>query len=322
MNIAICLDDNYFEPSFLLINSILLTNKNEKFDFYITFEKLSDSYINKFKKLESHLIKFNFTKIEASKLKNCPIRKGDHVSLATYYRLLLSEILPEEIDKVLYLDGDMLCFDSLKDLYETNIDNCSLAASLDSQCQNEKRKQPLGMKNDTNYFGAGMLLINLKYWRENKIEEKSFEYIRINSEKLLWHDQDTLNAVLEGSTKTVDFNYNFYETFFKIKDKSEMSEILWEKVCEAKKKICILHYTQAEKPWYFECEHPLKDIYRDFYKSIFNKKLHLKFKYPGRKKISFIKRKILSKILNFKMNPNYMNFPDEIRLKMRAKLGI
>ncbi len=130
----------------------------------------------------------------------------------------------------------MLCFDSLKDLYETNIDNCSLAASLDSQCQNEKRKQPLGMKNDTNYFGAGMLLINLKYWRENKIEEKSFEYIRINSEKLLWHDQDTLNAVLEGSTKTVDFNYNFYDTFLKSKTNQKCLKFYGKKSVKQKRK--------------------------------------------------------------------------------------
>ena len=217
----------------------------------------------------------------------------------------------------------MLCFDSLRSLYDIDISNYSLGASLDSQCQNELRKKPLNLKSETNYFGAGSLIFNLDYWRENKLSNKCLSYIAENSEKLLWHDQDTLNAICEDSVKIIDFKYNFYETFFKNRTKSKMSDEQWEKVQQNKNQIIILHYTQAEKPWFFECEHPLKKIWRQYYKKIFNHDVHLKFKYNNtRKKISFIKRKILSYIFRFPMNPNYEPIPLGMEESMKNKLGI
>jgi len=68
--------------------------------------------------------------------------------------------------------------------------------------------------------------------------------------------QDTLNAVLEGTIKKLDFRYNFYETYFKTKEKVSMSEELWNETQVAKMNICILHYMQSEKPWFYECENP------------------------------------------------------------------
>jgi lipopolysaccharide biosynthesis glycosyltransferase len=319
MNIALCLDDNYFEPTYLLVNSIIQNNKTP-ITFFLVFESLSEANLRHFIELQNDFISFKLIKIDKNLLSHCPIREGDHVSLATYYRLLLPKLLPQNIDKILYLDGDMLCFDNLTELYETDITNFAVAACPDSQCLNEKRKAPLGLKNDTLYFGAGMLLINLSYWRENKIDEKSLEYIKNNAEKLLWHDQDTLNVILEGKVKYVDFKYNFYETFFKIKEKSTMTDDLWEQVQIAKSDICLCHYTQAEKPWFFECEHPLKDIYRFYYKSIFGKKLKLKFKYKGKPALSLIKRKILSKIFNFPMNKNYEKIDNSIKSIIFNKL--
>ena len=314
-----CFDNNYFEPTFLLVNSIIKNNP-QSICFFLVVEQLKDVYFEKFIELKTNTISFEKVKIDKSVLNNCPIREGDHVSLATYYRLLLPKILPNNIDKVLYLDGDMLCFDNLEELYKTDLTNFAVAASPDSQCLNVKRKSLLGLKKETLYFGAGMLLINLDYWRKNEIEKKSLEYIKNNPEKLPWHDQDTLNVILEGKVKFVDFKYNFYETFFKIREKSTMTDNLWEKVQIAKSNICICHYTQAEKPWFFECEHPLKDIYRCYYKKIFNKKFKLKFKYNGKPALSFIKRKILSKLLDFPMNASYEKTPEKIISDMIKKL--
>lgn len=319
MNIVLCFDDNYFEPTYLLVNSIIQNNKTP-LNFFLVFESLSAEKYNRFIALQNAFVSFKAITIDKNLLSHCPIRDGDHVTLATYYRLLLPKILPQNIYKVLYLDCDMLCFDDITELYETDLTDYAIAASPDSQCLNEKRKVPLGLKNDTLYFGAGMLLINLSYWRENKIDEKSLEYIKNNGEKLLWHDQDTINVILEGKVKYVNFKYNFYETFFKIKEKSTMTDILWNQVQTAKSNICICHFTQAEKPWFFECEHPLKNIYRSYYKSIFGKKLKLKFKYVGKPALSFIKRKILSKIFNFPMNKSYELLDHSIKSEIINKL--
>lgn len=309
IHIAFCLDDNYFEPTYLLICSILKTNKNEFITFHIIFDTLSHNNIVKFSDLRNDKVNFIFRKINNFDFENCPIREGDRVSLATYYRLLMPIFIPENIHKILYLDGDMLCFDSLRDLYETELTNCSLAACLDSQCQNMQRKTLIGLKEETDYFAAGMLLINLDYWRENHTHIKLMQYVAENSEKLLWHDQDALNAVLEGTVKKLDFKYNFYETYFKTKQKTSMTNELWEETQTAKSNICILHYMQTEKPWYYECEHPLKNIWRSYYKKTFGHRYKLKFKYNGKMRLSFIKSIVLKKIFKPLYKSSYNSLP-------------
>ena len=324
IHIAICLDDNYFEPAVLLLKSIIHTNSENNLSFHILFETLSETHKQLFECLTSDYVKISLYNLNTEILNSCKItiKKNDHVSLATYFRLLLPNILSKNISKIIYLDCDMLCFDSLKELYDTDIAGFAFAASYDSQCKNEARKSIIGLKNESDYFGAGMLLINLDYWRDNNVSEKCLKYIEKNAAKLKWHDQDTLNAVLKNNILPVNFRYNFYETFFKIREKSVVSEEQWYAIQEAKKNICILHYTQAEKPWYFECEHPLKDVWRNYYKKTFHKNTKLTFKYTGKSKISFIKRKILSKLFRFPMNKNYEIFPLSLKNEIYRKLEL
>lgn len=79
---------------------------------------------------------------------------------------------------------------------------------------------------------------------------------------------------------------------------------------------------QAEKPWFFECEHPLKQLWRNYYKSIFSHKPKLKFKYTGKRCLNFIKRKVLSIIFKFPMNANYEVFPPALEKQLYTKLGL
>lgn len=322
INISVCLDDNYFKPAYLLINSILQTNIATPFDFYIIFDYLSEEHKLLFTHLSNDSIHFFFHKVNESDFKDCPIRDGDHVSLATYYRLLLPAFLPKNVQKVLYLDGDMLCFSSLRGLYDINIKDYSLAASYDSQCFNSERKRLIDLNNESPYFAAGVLLVNLDYWRQNNIQKKTMDYIKDNAEKLLWHDQDVLNAVLEGTIKQLDFRYNFYETYFKGPEKSSMSNKLWQEVVLAKKNICLLHFSQSEKPWHIECYHPLKQIWRDYYKAVFKHKPKLRFKYNGKTRLSFLKRKLLSIIFRFPMNASYEPVSTELKQNLKKSLGV
>ena len=305
INIAVCLDDAYYEATFLLINSIIETNNNEVMRFHIIFNSLRDEFIKNLSKLQTDLVSLFFHRISMEQLRDCPIRPQDHVSLVTYFRILLPVIIPDDVKKILYVDGDILCLNKIIDLYYEDITDFSMAASLDSQCENTTRKEHLGLDSHFYYFGAGVLLVNLEYWRTHNVHIKVLEYIQRNPEKCVWHDQDALNAILKGTIKQLDFRYNFYETFFKIKAKSCMSDTLWQIVLRDRENICFLHYSQTEKPWFFECTHPLRRLWRAYYKKIFGKKVCLKFKYKVRKSFAYIKQKILSTIFHLKMNENY-----------------
>lgn len=90
-----------------------------------------------------------------------------HVSIATYYRLFVAQILPEDVHKIIYLDGDMIVRGSLEKLWNTDLDGYSIAAvhDMDEQKHIDSHRLPYPM--ETGYFNAGMQLINVDYWRKN-----------------------------------------------------------------------------------------------------------------------------------------------------------
>ena len=97
---------------------------------------------------------------------NC---SAGHISLTTYLRCFLAEALPATIDRVIYLDCDMLVLNSLKELWETDIAGKALAAVEDMSCDEDERFERLCYPKSESYFNAGMLLVNLQYWREHQV---------------------------------------------------------------------------------------------------------------------------------------------------------
>ena len=97
--------------------------------------------------------------------------RDDYALVAVYYRLLAPRLLPTSLGKVLYLDCDIIVRRSLRELWNTDITGCALAAVPDL-CEKENGKAldlPIGAK----YFNSGVLLINLWFWRENNVPERS-----------------------------------------------------------------------------------------------------------------------------------------------------
>ena len=85
-------------------------------------------------------------------------------------RLLLDQLLPSELNKILYLDGDTINISSLTKLWNLDMGNCVLGACIEATI-NQTYRENLGMKN-LPYVNAGVLLINLKKWRDEKIGAK------------------------------------------------------------------------------------------------------------------------------------------------------
>mgnify|MGYP002526472664 FL=1 len=102
VEIVLCTDENYVMPTSVLMTSIGLTNPNLEIHYNIVSTKLDQKFKDQ---LSRHLGNANssisFYSLDESCLKDCPIRPGEHVSLATYIRLFLPSILPQDLDKVL-----------------------------------------------------------------------------------------------------------------------------------------------------------------------------------------------------------------------------
>lgn len=312
MNIALITDENYITPTGTAIASVLQSNPDEHIHFYVITKSLSDKHIGvleSFIEPHKHHAALEIIRLDSDLFSDFPIRKGDHVSVATYYRIFFPKILPESIHKLLYIDGDILCVDSLKSFYETDLAGFSCAVCHDEQDANENNFIRLKYPKENGYFCAGVMLINLDWWRENDVMEKCLDYILEEPEACLWHDQDALNHVLNGTVLWADFRYNFTQGFYFDKTDMCIDSHFYSEIDKARKNPCILHFSATYKTWHIECNHPLKMPYRIFYKQYTGKTLQLSYKLSGLSKIRWYLKKVLN-VLHIK---NYADFRKPIQ---------
>lgn len=297
MNIALITDENYIIPTGTAIASILQSNMEELFHFYIITQKLSSASISLLKSFIEPFkiyVQLEIITINEADIADLPIRKGDHVSIATYFRIYLPKLIPITENKLLFIDGDTICINSLSNFYNTNITNNSCAVVHDERNDENSIFTRLNYKKENGYFNAGVMLINLDWWRKNNVMTKCLNYIATEPDACLWHDQDALNHVLNGTVLWVDFRYNYMQGFYFDKKDMCIDSKYYSEIDNARKSPCIIHFSSAYKPWHIECNHPLKKLYRMFFKTYTGKKLKLAYKQKGIKQIKWQIKKILN----------------------------
>lgn len=297
LNLVLCSDDNFVVPTLVSAASILEANGDCFFNFFIVttgISKKNRELIESFFSKKEDKAKIEIITAKEDILKDCPIKKGDHVSLAAYLRILLPSLLPDSIKKVLYIDGDILCVSSLKDFYNTDLSGKSCSAVRDERNSDPEIFSRLEYSNEYGYFNSGVILINLEYWRNSGIQNRTLSYIFRNKEKCLWHDQDALNAVLAGAVDFADFRYNLTQGFLFDKEQLKIDSKHYPKIDSAIKSPCLIHYCATYKPWHIECNSPFKKLWRQSYKKTFGKNCRLLFKNKGTARIKWCIKLVLN----------------------------
>jgi lipopolysaccharide biosynthesis glycosyltransferase len=198
-------------------------------------------------------LNLKFLSINTSSFKR--FMTSHHITKETYYRISIPDLLDQHIDKVIYLDGDVIVKDDITILWNKNIKKYHLAAVEGGLGRNRKQILPKGY----NYFNAGVMLINLEKWRKDNISSKVFNYIKYNSSKCVAWDQDALNAVLYGKWLELHPKWNVLTAFFHFKKKK------YEK---AKQKPSIIHFAGASKPWHKKNKHRFKNEYHKYLRKL------------------------------------------------------
>ncbi|WP_321478893.1 glycosyltransferase family 8 protein [uncultured Bacteroides sp.] len=260
MDVVCNIDDNYTKYCVVMLTSLFENNKEEDFDIHIIAGDLS--FLNK--SIISAVVenkyaqKLHYYLVGDSLLSNFPISNG-HISISTYYRLFLPSILPQSISKIIYLDCDLLVLGSLKPLWEENVDGFAIGCVEDMWSGKSDNYTRLCYDSSYSYFNAGVLLINLSYWRQCNFEKKALDYIQKYPERLLFNDQDVLNALLYNQKKNISFRWNMQDGFFR--RKRRLRKESWNELDRDLKSPVIIHYTGAKKPWHYKSMHPYKSIY-------------------------------------------------------------
>lgn len=134
---------------------------------------------------------------------------------AIWDRILIPEILPKSVDRVLYLDCDVVVNDSLDDLFTMSLDSKSVAGCLDTQDYDMEVFHRLGYERRLRYICTGVLLMNLKYWRTNNLKSQILEYAV--GRNLKFPDQDAINHVCCNSKIVLSPMYGVLVTYFRNK---------------------------------------------------------------------------------------------------------
>jgi lipopolysaccharide biosynthesis glycosyltransferase len=263
-------DNNYAMPLAVMVRSALANLKsNRKIALFILDGGISKSNKNKIiKSLQSAQIDISWIQIDDTHLNNLVLT--EHLTIATYYRLLIPKLLPSEFDKAIYLDTDMVIKGNLAELWNIPLeDNYVLAVQDDvllyiSMSDGLRNYQAMGISPDAKYFNAGLLVINLEKWRSENIGEKVIDYIKQNREYVKYNDQDGLNAVLADKWQEIHPRWNQMPRIYDYSSwqESPHTEDIYKELLHQP---YIIHFISSPKPWHAglqaECKHPQKDLF-------------------------------------------------------------
>lgn len=167
INIAFCINDGY-TPQLAVVLTSIMKNTTRNVVAYVLSSDMSDSSKQKLNKLKLFFKKLtiNFIAVSDAKLRALP-RTIDYISVETYYRYLIPELLPE-LDKILYLDADIIVRGDITPLYDFDISDYYISGANDLWVHDTKYKGKIGFAQNELYVNAGVLLMNLRKMRAEK----------------------------------------------------------------------------------------------------------------------------------------------------------
>lgn len=254
IHLGIAFDQNYLQHFYALFASIIATNKGNTIHVHSIITGVcaqEQQTIEQYARANGHWI--SFYKIDAAQVEQFVLANA--WSSAVYYRIFFPLLVPKEVERLLYLDTDIIVLKDLTPLYKTDFDGYPLAAVYDNWV---KTAPLIGIEEEGHYFNSGMMLINMPEWRRQKISEQAFAYLAEHPEKIIFVDQCGLNAVLINNWKKLDWCFNVMRS--RVPDemsKREKQEFLKDKV--------LIHYT-LDRPWEMLCRNPYRYLYHAYLK--------------------------------------------------------
>ena len=180
---------------------------------------------------------------------------------ATWYRVFLPELLPD-VDRLLYLDSDLIVVDDLTPLWDVDLTGHWLGAVTNVFQHNDfNRPGDLGLSGPEVYFNAGVLLMNLAEMRRDRRTDALLAYARDNAELISWRDQDALNVVLGDRRLPLHPRWNCMNALFVFDYAADVFEP--GALEEAMRDPAIRHFEgpAINKPWHYTCDREMRELY-------------------------------------------------------------
>ena len=246
------IDKNFGKFAGITITSLVHNNIGHDLIVHIVYDELLPEDMEKLQQMERlyRNLTLRFYQITSTEGMTFVVPPG-HITQAMYYRYLFADMLPETVTRLIYMDADIICKGDILPLWQLDLQGKVLAAARDYG--EDRSCDRIGLKNGR-YFNSGVLLMDLKQWREQKLTTKLFQWLeQVGGTKILWGDQDALNGVIDGEFVELPKIFNCI-----VINNTTLNEDL---------QAVIVHYIDYVKPWHsYYVDSNAKELYWQYVK--------------------------------------------------------
>jgi lipopolysaccharide biosynthesis glycosyltransferase len=256
VNILMASDPDYFQHMAVCLVSLLASNRRTHFNVVILVTHYTTEAADKLRKsVENHLnLTLQLVTFDSAPLSQLP-HPNPHYPPEIYARFWLEDYFPPDVERVIYLDGDIVVVGELDELLTLPLGENVLAAV---PIPGSSRAKELGYNVADGYFNSGVMVINLKRWRNIGAREILITTAHAIAGQLKNPDQDVLNYCFHDQYVKLDYVWNAITPYFRQKNSLGLSR---KEIRRVARQARIVHFSGASKPWQYLCTHPFKRVY-------------------------------------------------------------
>jgi len=247
MNILFATDKGYLEHVAECIRSFVRFRPEDGYDVYILHSDLEKEDMQGLEHRFAGDARFHFVYIDPHSISFFPESKRYPVQI--YYRLFAAFFLPPDVDRILYLDGDIVVINPLDELYNMDFDgNYILACTHIRKFLNKMNRLRLRIGEERPYINSGVMLMNLKAWRAQQNQQEITRYVQQHKNVLALPDQDIIMGLYGDKIGLLDtMRYNLSDRILSIynaEHSSDRKDLDW-----IRENAVVIHYCGRKKPW-------------------------------------------------------------------------
>ncbi len=272
INVVFSVDDGYAQHLAVALASLLHNcNSSHSLKVFVLDGGISDANKNRLISLNNiRPFEIEFTTLSSDAFKDAPIQKSHTVggkvfksfTASAYNRLLIAETYPH-IDKMIYLDADLVLADDIAGLWQEDCAGVPLCA-VETPIWPERFEAQLNrltLSRERPYFNSGVMLLNLEEIRKLLPVSRSLEILAQYGKHFICHDQDVLNIAFQGQWRVIGPKYNVLPQMVPGQDHEGFHCYSDRTIAEAAAFPVVVHFARRPKPWHFGCIDPRRALY-------------------------------------------------------------
>lgn len=267
-------DNNFASVLGTSLFSLYCNNKENEIYVYVISQKISDENKNKLISI-AETFKRQLEIIEQPNLEDIVGKRIDiqRYSLSMFSRLIADTLLPETLERLIYLDCDTIVKGDIRSLWEYDLSGKTVGAVDDMR--NFRYSRNLGMKKSSHYINSGVLLIDLARYRQLNWRGRMLDAIAKYNTYLEFPDNDLICKLMQDDIRLIPPKFNAISSMYMgnynkcMRMRRPYNYYSPEEFQEAVSHPVIIHYTTcfafAGRPWLKGCTHPAKSSFESFY---------------------------------------------------------